>query len=67
MVKTGDTRTHFGTPDRGKDAGSRPASGRVCDEPGCATVLSTYNSAGTCWMHGSPSTRHPLWEPKGRR
>jgi hypothetical protein len=66
MVKTGDSRTHFGTPDRGKGAASRAALGRVCDEPGCATVLSTYNSSGTCWMHASPSTRHPLYGTKPR-
>ena len=24
---------------------------RVCSEPGCATVLSTYNAEPTCWQH----------------
>jgi hypothetical protein len=50
----------FGPPDRGKGTLSRAAAGRLCDEPGCATVLSTYNAATTCFLHSAPTTRHPL-------
>ncbi len=24
---------------------------RVCEEPGCETVLSVYNSRTRCWQH----------------
>ena len=50
----------LGTPERGKGADSRPTLGRVCEQPGCTTVLSTYNDSILCWMHTAPSTRHPL-------
>lgn len=52
--------TSFGTPERGKDAASRPERGRICDQDGCTTVLSTYNASGTCWLHTQPTTRHSL-------
>jgi hypothetical protein len=29
----------------------RSLSGRVCADPGCTTVLSTYNSLPVCWAH----------------
>jgi hypothetical protein len=48
----------FGTPERGKKSGSRAAQGRVCNEPECSTILSTYNVAGTCWLHSPSSYRH---------
>ena len=41
----------YGTPMRGKDASSRPPSGRVCEADGCDTVLSTYNVSRVCWLH----------------
>jgi hypothetical protein len=50
----------IGAPDRGKGSSSRPAQGRVCERDGCDTVLSTYNSSGTCWLHSEPTTRHSL-------
>lgn len=50
----------FGPPGRGKDALSRASKGRHCDQPGCTTVLSTYNATGTCWLHTTPQYRHPL-------
>jgi hypothetical protein len=53
----------IGAPDRGKGAVSRSARGRICDRDGCDTVLSTYNSAGTCWLHSQPTTRHSLARP----
>jgi hypothetical protein len=54
------TTAWFGPPDRGKGALSRAKAGRLCDYPGCATVLSTYNSAATCFLHSAPTLRHPL-------
>jgi hypothetical protein len=47
----------FGTPDRGKATVREPV-GRLCNEPGCATVLSTYNRATTCFTHTPTETRH---------
>jgi hypothetical protein len=57
VARAGDKGTQFGPPVRGKEASSRAARGRVCDEPGCDTVLSTYNSASMCWMHERPPFR----------
>jgi len=50
----------LGSPARGKEASARPVRGRVCEEPGCQTVLSTYNAATFCWTHVMPSRAHPL-------
>ncbi len=50
----------LGTPYQSKKAGSRSAPGRLCAEPGCSTVLSTYNSSNDCWLHMRPSFRRPL-------
>jgi hypothetical protein len=36
------------TPDR---PSTTFGEGRVCDELGCATRLSTYNAGGRCWQH----------------
>lgn len=52
--------TVFGTPDRGKDSPTRTQAGRRCAEPGCPTVLSTYNQSRTCYLHTAPSLRTPL-------
>ena len=57
-MATSSGQVQFGPPDRGKDAASRAISGRHCSEPGCGTVLSTYNSDTTCWLHAKPSYRH---------
>lgn len=38
----------------------RYRQGRTCSQPGCETVLSVYNKAGTCWVHSPakiPRTR----------
>jgi hypothetical protein len=35
----------------GKGKARREEGGRVCAHPGCGTVLSTYNSSPTCWIH----------------
>ena len=59
MAKASE-RAHFGTPQRGREAESRPPRGRLCDQPGCSTVLSTYNSATSCWLHTVPSFSRPV-------
>jgi hypothetical protein len=47
-------RTAFGPPLRGAThASSTP--GRICTEPGCATVLSRYNDDTSCWVHARPT------------
>lgn len=53
----------YGTPERGKESLARPERGRLCAEPECATVLSTYNRSTTCYLHTAPSYRHPLQRP----
>jgi hypothetical protein len=55
-----ETGTRFGTPDRGREASSRPGKGRRCADPACPTVLSTYNPSDTCYLHTEPTYRHPL-------
>jgi hypothetical protein len=35
------------------------APARVCGTLGCTTVLSCYNEATLCWLHGSPIGRLP--------
>jgi hypothetical protein len=39
---------------------SRPPKGRTCEQPGCNTVLSTYNAKTTCWLHTNGEYRHAL-------
>lgn len=53
MARRSDVQ--FGAPDHRKGAPTRSSYGRVCDESGCSTVLSTYNSSSYCWMHTMPS------------
>ncbi len=61
MIGRGERpNVQFGPPERGRDAASRAAQGRVCDRLGCSTILSTYNVSGTCWLHTVPAYRHPL-------
>jgi hypothetical protein len=60
MASTSGKDVQFGTPIRGKEAASRPSTGRTCEEPGCPTVLSTYNTDTRCWLHTVASYRHPL-------
>jgi hypothetical protein len=42
--------TQLGTPGRRASA-RRAASGRICEDAQCTTVLSTYNSSLFCWAH----------------
>ena len=50
------------------DARSNPVheTGRVCEEQGCATVLSIYNATGWCWQHEQPHA-YVLQAPRKRR
>ena len=61
MINSVSSQTRFGTPDTGKAAKSRPPKGRLCQETGCTTVLSTYNASDHCFLHAAPSFRHPLY------
>ena len=61
MINSVSSQTRYGTPDTGKAAKFRPAKGRPCQEPGCTTVLSTYNTSDHCYLHAAPSFRHPLY------
>jgi hypothetical protein len=54
-------RIALGAPDKGKGSDTRPARGRACASPGCSTVLSTYNTSATCWLHSTPTPRHALF------
>ncbi len=60
---TGKDGVHYGPPATGKGSHRRSEAGRSCLEPGCTTVLSTYNSSPTCWLHTGSATRHPLAKP----
>ncbi len=60
MATKSSSTARFGPPERGKGPSSRAAAGRACEQPGCATVLSTYNASPTCFLHSAPSYRHPL-------
>lgn len=60
MNRTNSADVRYGTPNTGKSAASRSKAGRRCAEPTCDTVLSTYNSATTCWLHSAPTQRHAL-------
>ncbi len=62
MAKTSDG-IQLGTPLRGKRGAARSSRGRLCDHDGCTTVLSTYNSSTTCWLHGAPTYSRPLDRP----
>ena len=59
--RSGRGGAQVGPPERGKGAASRPARGRECDRAGCSTILSTYNTSSTCWLHTEPAYRHPLY------
>jgi len=47
MIGTRGADVRIGPPVRGKDLSSRAAKGRCCSEPGCTTILSTYNASPT--------------------
>jgi hypothetical protein len=49
-------RTAFGPPVQDKQSrAAKESPFRMCDEPGCSTVLSRYNDDSACWVHASPT------------
>ncbi|MDQ2943812.1 MAG: hypothetical protein M3R21_09125 [Candidatus Dormibacteraeota bacterium] len=57
---SGSSQVQFGMPNRGKGATTRASAGRMCDHEGCTTLLTTYNSGSSCWLHSSSQFKHPL-------
>lgn len=55
MHTTGDQNVRYGVPDRGKGSIPQAGKGRPCEEPGCTTVLSVYNTSSNCWVHDRES------------
>jgi hypothetical protein len=53
------TRTEYGPATKGARA-RVAAKGRVCDVPGCTTILSIYNGLLMCSPHEVPRRRPPL-------
>jgi hypothetical protein len=47
----------YGEP-TGREGWGRESAGRVCNHPGCSTILSTYNTERTCSIHTAPDFRH---------
>jgi hypothetical protein len=43
------------------------AEARVCDDPGCVTVLSRYNPGSKCWQHESRHPFHLDWNRRKKR
>ena len=46
-------RTEFGLVSKGAQV-RVSAKGRVCEAPGCSTILSIYNGLGVCSAHEFP-------------
>jgi len=65
--RSGRSSTLIGPPDHGKEAEARASRGRICNEDGCSTILSTYNSSKVCWLHAEPAFRHPLYNSSSQR
>lgn len=60
MVRSSGSHTvQYGTP-LGRASKAKAARGRLCDVPGCTTVLSIYNDATSCWPHLKDVPRPPL-------
>jgi hypothetical protein len=59
MNRANTAEVRYGPP-TGKGAKTRAEAGRRCEVITCDTVLSTYNSAPTCWLHSTPTHRHAL-------
>jgi hypothetical protein len=62
MARSSRGNAQVGAPVRGKEAASRAPSGRVCEQEGCTTILSTYNRATHCSVHTEPAYRHALYQ-----
>jgi hypothetical protein len=51
------------TPDRGKESLGRPTTTRVCTDPECSTILSSYNDTSACWIHRDRSYQRNTFRP----
>ncbi len=51
-----NTRTEFGAVSKGAPV-RVSAKGRVCETPGCSTILSIYNGLDVCSTHEIPRRR----------
>jgi hypothetical protein len=60
MTRPASSDVRYGTPDARTSKTHEHRRGRRCDHAGCETVLSSYNSATTCWLHSSPAPKHAL-------
>ena len=60
MNRSNSSTVQYGVPVASKQAAKRAQAGRQCEVPGCATLLSTYNSSATCWLHTTATRRHAL-------
>ncbi|HEX3301136.1 MAG TPA: hypothetical protein VHW68_13650 [Actinomycetota bacterium] len=60
MNRSNSSSVQYGVPQTGKQALRREPAGRRCAFPACETVLSTYNTSPTCWVHTTATPRHPL-------
>ena len=47
-------------PNAGRRRPTVPPRGRMCEQIGCETILSTYNASPVCWLHAPPAYRHAL-------
>jgi hypothetical protein len=43
----------------GRGAPDRHATGRICADPNCGTVLSIYNPSSECFRHHQPEPAKP--------
>ncbi|HJX08609.1 MAG TPA: hypothetical protein VJ736_11120 [Actinomycetota bacterium] len=60
MKRSNSSTVQYGVPAAAKQAEKRAQAGRRCEVLTCETVLSTYNSSPTCWLHTTATRKHPL-------
>jgi hypothetical protein len=60
MNGSNNGKVQYGVPIATKAASKRARKGRQCQVIGCVTLLSTYNSSATCWLHTGAVPRHAL-------
>ncbi|MFL5789964.1 MAG: hypothetical protein ACJ76A_00530 [Actinomycetota bacterium] len=60
MKRSNSSTVQYGVPVASKQAERRAKAGRSCEVTNCVTVLSTYNTSTTCWLHTTATRRHAL-------
>jgi len=60
MNRSNSNSVQYGVPLASKQAVRREPAGRRCEVAACETVLSTYNTSTTCWLHTTATKRHAL-------